>query len=110
MFSAVLIPFNLQIGLFMPSYFLMTLTAHALFSRSFLAIRPLQQFSIFVAIWTTRGEKNRPFIWSRASSGWCTNKHVVVLSLTGLSLFHEVPFNSVAFVLGLNPCCCNGHR
>lgn len=43
-------PFDLQMGLIMLSYFLMTLTAHALLSRSFLASRPLQQFSIFVAI------------------------------------------------------------
>lgn len=32
------------------AYFLMTFTAHALFSRSFLANKPLQQFSILVAI------------------------------------------------------------
>lgn len=32
------------------TYLLMTLTAQVLLSRSFLAIKPLQQFSIFVAI------------------------------------------------------------
>lgn len=36
---------------------LMTLTAHDLFSRSFRAIRPLQQFSILVAISDEEREK-----------------------------------------------------
>lgn len=55
--AVIPISFNLQIDLTVLTYFLMTLTAHALFSRSFLAIRPLQQFSILVAIKTTRGKK-----------------------------------------------------
>ncbi len=31
----------------------------------------------------------------------------LILTLTSLFLFQVVSFHSVAFVLGLNPCCCN---
>lgn len=71
----------------------MTLTAHALFSRSFRAIRPLQQFSIFVAI--LGGKLEEAILNLR------------VYLLTSLSLSLVVSFHSVALVLGLDPCCCN---
>lgn len=51
--AAILMSFNLHVQ----THFLMTLTAHARFSRSFLAIRPLQQFSIFVAFKIRQGNQ-----------------------------------------------------
>lgn len=51
--AIILILSNLHVQ----THFLMTLTAHARFSRSFLAIRPLQQFSIFVAFKIRKGNQ-----------------------------------------------------
>lgn len=48
--AVILISLNLSLDITVLTYFLITLTAHALFSRSFLAIKPLQQFSILVAV------------------------------------------------------------
>lgn len=75
------------------THLLMTLTAHALFSRSFRASRPLQQFSIFVAI--LGGKLEEAILNLR------------FYQLTSLSLSLVVSFHSVALVLGLDPCCCD---
>lgn len=58
--------------------------------------------------WPSQDKKGQvsQHLWKRFKLVSVT-RCVAVSPLTSFSLLLEVPFHPVAFVLGLNPCCCN---
>lgn len=85
------------------SYCLMTFTAQALLSLSFLACTPLQQVSILVA---EDVKKKKSVLYSHNKTAWYILCTPCVVAFTSFFLFSEFSLSFVSFVFGLEPCCC----